>query len=123
MFMTNESNDTKLEVVIQLDTPDQQAWQQVLHQIENLLAEDESASVEVVCSGRGIDLIRRDTTHVSIELANLVARGVSFVACNNSLRQRSISEAELFPYVTIVPSAIGELIRAQRDGKAYLKLA
>ncbi|MGC9155554.1 MAG: DsrE family protein [Ferrimicrobium sp.] len=119
---TNQSSDTKLEVVIQLDTPDQEGWQQVLRQIENLLAEDDSASVEVVCSGRGTDLIRRDTTHLSIELNNLAARGISFVACNNSLRQRSIREDELFPFVTIVPSAIGELIRAQRDGKAYLKL-
>ncbi|MEX6429180.1 MULTISPECIES: DsrE family protein [Ferrimicrobium] len=120
--MSNESSEPKLEAVIQLDTPDQEAWKQVLHQIENLLVEDESASVEVVCSGRGVDLIRRDTTHLSIELNKLAARGVSFVACNNSLHQRSISESELFPFVTIVPSAIGELIRAQRDGKAYLKL-
>jgi intracellular sulfur oxidation DsrE/DsrF family protein len=119
---TNQATDTKLEAVIQLDTPDQDAWGQVLRQIENLLLEDESASIEVVCSGRGIDLIRRDTTHLSIELNNLASRGISFVACNNSLRQRAIGQDELFSFVTIVPSAVGELIRAQRDGKAYLKL-
>lgn len=119
---SNSTTDTKLEAVIQLDTPDQDTWSHVLQQIENLLQEDETASVEVVCSGRGVDLIRRDTTHASIELNHLASRGISFVACNNSLRQRAISQDELFPFVTIVPSAIGELIRAQRDGKAYLKL-
>ncbi|MHB1732662.1 MAG: DsrE family protein [Ferrimicrobium acidiphilum] len=119
---SDSPNDSKLEAVIQLDTPDQEAWSQVLQQIENLLLEDESASIEVVCSGRGIDLVRRDTTHLSVELNKLANQGVSFVACNNSLRKRAIAQDALFSYVTIVPSAIGELIRAQRDGKAYLKL-
>jgi intracellular sulfur oxidation DsrE/DsrF family protein len=72
--------------------------------------------------GNGVDFVRRDTNHASVELHKLAARGVFFVACNNSLNQRSTSEAELFAFVTIVPGAIGELIRAQRDGRAYLKL-
>lgn len=113
--------DAKLEAVIHLNTVDQEEWRQVLTQIDHLLAEDDSVRVEVVCQGRAVDLVRRPTTHYSLELTHLAKRGVSFVACQQSLRARAIPEAELLPFVTIVPTAIGELVRAQYDGKAYLK--
>lgn len=114
-------SDVKLEAVVHLNGSDQEEWRQVLLQLEHLLAEDGSIKVEVVCQGRSVDLVRRPTTHFSLELTRLAERGVSFVACQQSLRARAIDDSELLPFVTIVPTAIGELVRAQHDGKAYLK--
>ncbi|MHB8343854.1 MAG: DsrE family protein [Ferrimicrobium sp.] len=109
------------QVVIHLNTSDPEIWVATINTITNLLVEDEHADIEVVLQGRGVDLVRTAATHLSVPLLGLAAKGVSFVVCNNSLIQRQLREEDLLPFATIVPSAIGELIRAQNDGRAYYK--
>ncbi|MBK9338550.1 MAG: DsrE family protein [Lewinellaceae bacterium] len=49
------------------------------------------------------------------------ARGVDFVGCENTLRERKINRAELMPEVRTVPAGIIEIVKKQRKKWAYIK--
>ena len=96
-----------------------------LKNIENILkaASDQEvkAEVEVVCHGEGIRLVEKARTELAGEVAALGNQGVRFVACENTMRQRSLGPADLLPGVGTVPSGAYEVVRKQQDGYAYFK--
>jgi uncharacterized protein len=98
---------------------------QGLKNVENILktAADQgiTAEIEVVCHADGIRLVHRVQTELATEVASLTAQGVRFVACQNTMRQRSMTEADLLPNVGMVPSGAFEVVRKQQDGFAYFK--
>src|SRR4051812_31530170 len=61
-----------------------------LRNIKNILREvgDRGAVVEVVCHGDGIGLAHRGRSECGEQVASLSKRGVRFVACRNTMRQR-----------------------------------
>ncbi len=109
-------------VVVHLNTSDRGVWGDVLRTVSNLLAESPAAKIEVVLQGPAVDMGRAHVSPVGVELALLAARDVAFLACSNSLKARAIPESELLDHVGVVPSAIGEVIRAQQEGMAYIKV-
>ena len=64
---------------------------------------------------------RARTDHAEA-VAALIEKGVKFVACENTMRQKSIRKEDLLPGVGTVPSGAVEVVRKQqRDGFAYFK--
>lgn len=47
-------------------------------------------------------------------------RGVEFKQCRNALAGVETTEADLIDGVELVPSGVGELVRLQDDGYAYI---
>lgn len=96
-----------------------------LSNIENILkaAGDEGlkAEVEVVCHADGIRLVEKARTELADEVAALAGQGVRFVACQNTMRQRSIRPEDLLPGVATVASGAYEVVRRQQDGYSYFK--
>jgi intracellular sulfur oxidation DsrE/DsrF family protein len=96
-----------------------------LANIENILkaAGDEGlkAEVEVVCHGDGLRLVEKARTELADEVAAQTNQGVRFVACQNTMRQRSLGPEDLLPGVGTVPSGAYEVVRRQQDGYAYFK--
>ncbi|MDZ7647160.1 MAG: DsrE family protein [Cytophagales bacterium] len=54
-------------------------------------------------------------------LLNGLAKGVVFAACNNTMKRRKLTKADLLPTATVVPSAMIELTLKQEKGWAYVK--
>jgi intracellular sulfur oxidation DsrE/DsrF family protein len=96
-----------------------------LANIEHILkaAGDEGlkAEVEVVCHGDGLRLVEKARTELADEVAAQANQGVRFVACQNTMRQRSLGPEDLLPGVGTVPSGAYEVVRRQQDGYAYFK--
>jgi intracellular sulfur oxidation DsrE/DsrF family protein len=96
-----------------------------LRNVENILkaagAEGLRAEIEVVCHGDGLRLVERARTELAAEVAALGEQGVRFVACQNTMQQRSIRPEDLLPGVGTVPSGAYEIVRRQQDGFAYFK--
>ncbi len=94
-----------------------------LKNVANILREvgDDGAAIEVVCHGAGIGLVEKARTEHAEQVAELNQKGVRFVACENTMRQKSIRKEELLPGVGTVPSGAVEVVRKQRDGYAYFK--
>ncbi|MEJ7592883.1 MAG: DsrE family protein [Planctomycetaceae bacterium] len=80
-----------------------------------------NAKVEVVCHGAGISLlIEGDTKHAD-QVPELIGNGVSFFACENTLKDKSIPKDKLLACVTTVPTGAVEIISKQREGYSYFK--
>lgn len=96
-----------------------------LANVDNILkaAADDglAAEVEVVCHADGIRLVEKARTELADEVAALAGRGVRFVACRNTMRQRSIAPGDLLPGVGIVPSGAYQVVRRQQEGYSYFK--
>jgi uncharacterized protein len=114
-----------LRVVIHVDFAQTTHERQGLANITNILkaAGDDGlkAEVEVVCHAEGIRLVEKARTELADEVAALADRGVRFVACENTMRQRSLGPGDLLPGVATVPSGAYEIVRRQQEGYSYFK--
>ncbi len=94
--------------------------------VANHLSGDPSARIVLVGHGPGVDFLLADAadrngTQFAPGIRELIARGVEFEACNNTLLSRHIDRSALIPGVKVVPSGVVELSRLQAKGYAYLK--
>jgi intracellular sulfur oxidation DsrE/DsrF family protein len=96
-----------------------------LKNVENILktaaAEGIKAEIEVVCHGEGIRLVEKARTELADEVAAMANQSVRFVACENTMRERSLGREDLLPGVATVPSGAFEIVRRQQDGYSYFK--
>ena len=111
-----------LKAVIHINFPESGVQGAGLKNLTNILEEAPDAQVEVVCHGAGIGLVEKARTEHAEAVEALVKKGVKFVACENTMRQKSIRKEDLLPGVATVPSGTVEVIRKQqKDGYAYFK--
>ena len=75
----------------------------------------------MVAHGAGIDLLVASKTEHAGQIAELRGRGVRFVACENTLAEKSIPKGDLLEGVGTVPSGAVEVIRKQHEGYAYFR--
>ncbi|OLZ10487.1 DsrE family protein [Sulfobacillus thermosulfidooxidans] len=113
--------DFDLGVVFHVNDASSQKQRAALKNISNLLAEMPEIPVELVVQGDAINLVVSNETTLAQELAALQQQGVVIAVCHNTMKAKGVTEAELLPGMTIVPSAVGELVRRQRQGLAYIK--
>ncbi len=109
-------------VVFEVNTgPD--TWDQVMGNIENMRKAfgSEPLDVEVVCFGKGLDLIVTAKTPAAEQLKTLSDTGVKLMACQNSMRKHKVTTADLLPFAGQVDSGAAEVVRKQEDGWSYLK--
>jgi len=118
-------DERPLRVVVHINFAKSTDQKLALSNVENILkaAGDDGlkAEVEVVSHAEGIRLVEKARTELADEVAALAARGVRFVACQNTMRQRSIRAEDLLPGVATVPSGAYEIVRRQQDGYSYFK--
>ena len=111
-----------LKVVVHVNVPESGVQGAGLKNVTNILKEAPDAQVEVVCHGAGIGLVEKARTDHAEAVEALIKKGVKFVACENTMRQKSIRKEDLLPGVGTVPSGTVEVVRKQqKDGFAYFK--
>lgn len=110
------------KVVLQLNTSDTLVWHGALKNISNLqTALGASTQIELVAHGSGISILVDGKTTQKAKIAELVALGVLFKACENTIRERKIDRSSILPQVGTVPSGVAEIVLKQEAGWAYLK--
>ncbi|MFZ4626584.1 MAG: DsrE family protein [Rhodoferax sp.] len=98
-----------------------------LPNIRNHLTADPTVKIVVVTHGPGIDFLLDGAVNLkdqpySGDIADLVARGVEFRVCNNTLQTRKISKDKVAMEAQVVPSGVAEVARLQaKDGFVYLR--
>lgn len=109
-------------VVIAVTTPDEADWQMTIGNIRHLLLDlkPDSVQVEVVAYGPGL-LFLHKTSSASSQIQELEKLSVKFVACENSMKRMGVTKADLTAGVETIPSGIGEVVRKQEAGWAYIK--
>jgi len=111
-----------MKVVVHVNFPESGLQGAGLKNVTNILKEAPDTMVEVVCHGAGIGLVEKARTEHTEAVEALIKQGVKFVACENTMRRKSIRKEDLLPGVGMVPSGTVEVVRKQqKDGYAYFK--
>lgn len=98
-----------------------------LRNIRNHLDADPGVKIVAVAFSKGVDFLLdgardKNGNPYDVVVDDLVARGVEFRVCNNTLQSRKIDKASVIPGTSIVPSGVAEAARLQaREGYVYLK--
>ena len=101
------------------DTLQQKAF---VKQLENITAHWPNAKYEVVVYNQGVDLVMKNNTKYQARLQALKSKGVNFVVCENTLKNRKINK-DAFPEVLVgfVPAGIAEIVEKQEEGWSYIR--
>ncbi|MBB6050318.1 DsrE family protein [Armatimonas rosea] len=118
----------KHRVVLDIGIEGADKWEAVFRNIDNLRADLGANNVEIegVIHGKAWPLLVRPEKggavefHPKVEAA--IRSGVKLVLCENTMKRNKLEKPDVLPYAATVTSAIGELVKKQTDGWAYLKL-
>lgn len=98
-----------------------------MNNAKNHLNADPSAKITFVTHGKGIDFLLdgaadKNGNPYNINVEELIAKGVDFRVCNNTLVGRKIDPKTVLPGAKIVPSGVAELGKLQSEqGYVYIK--
>ena len=120
-FKPSSREPVMLKAVVHINFADSARQEAGLKNIENILKEEGDAQIEVICHGEGISLLtQKMTPHLDL-LQTLMKHGVRFVACENTMKKKSLSKSDLVEGSTTVPSGAVEVIRKQSEGFGYFR--
>jgi len=108
-------------IVFQLASPDTLVHIGLMKQLNNLLTAVPDVTVEVVCHGPGLNILIADKTTIQSQIQQLKMKGVTFAACENTMKDRNISKDRIIPEAVFVPAAIVEIMNRQEAGWTYVK--
>lgn len=98
-----------------------------INNIRNHLAAEPKTKIVVVTHGLGIDFLLDGATNQMEQpfagsVSDLVAKGVEFRVCNNTLVSRTITADKSLLEAKLVPSGVDEVAKLQtREGFVYLR--
>jgi len=113
--------EEKLKVVFQLTSNDTLVHKALVKQLNNLLTAAPNVRAEVVCHNNGISFLQSALTKHAAGISELAAKGIDFVACENTMRDRKIKKEDLVDDIRTVPAGLVEIILKQKDNWAYIK--
>lgn len=119
------------KVLIHIANDDPAHLAQAIEDIEGVMRHyrdsGASAHVEVVINGRGLELVRVDTSKHAARIARLLNEydNLTFAACQNTidrLKNEQGITARLLPGVVVTDSGMAEITRRQHQGWTYLQV-
>ena len=110
------------QVVFQMTSGVVEEQKGLINNLENILeAWGDKTELEVVAHGPGLSMLVEESTPSSKEIQSLIARGVVFVACENTMKRKNVTTTDLVKGVHTVPMGIGEIVKKQEQGWTYIK--
>lgn len=85
---SNAQTKDSYRIIFQLTSSDSLVHKALMRQITNATTVAPGTQVEVVCHGPGIEMLLKDKSVDKI-LREHVAKGVSFVACENTMKEKA----------------------------------
>lgn len=101
-----------------VDTLQQKAF---ANQLKNLTDHWPKAKYEVVIYNMGLEFVMSTKSKHIAAIKALHAKGVRFVVCENTMKNRKITKEQLIPEVEYVPAGIAEIVEKQEQGWSYIK--
>ncbi|WP_454802805.1 DsrE family protein [Mucilaginibacter phyllosphaerae] len=103
-----------------LNSGDEKKIKATLRNIDNAIEDPRlkgKLHVELVAFGDGVAVYMKSNDYEEA-LKKLQAKGVILAQCSNTIKERKIDKANLFPFIFYVPSGNGEIILRQYEGWA-----
>jgi len=113
---------SKQGLVMQVSDDSPKTWNQALNNARNVQKElgKENVDLHIVVYGNGIGMLKLDS-EVGGRVKQAVDGGITVVACENTMKARKLTRADMLPYSGYVKGGIVEIIQRQRDGYAYVR--
>lgn len=111
-----------MDVVFHVPSQDPVIHRNTLGNIENLI-DDQTTDIDkvvLVVNGGGLEMLVVQNQYAD-RVRNLLDENVQVVACQNTLHTADRDPDSLVEGTEIVPSAMGELVRLQTEGYAYIR--
>lgn len=108
--------------IFQLDNGSDHIIKKTLNNIENLLHDprlEGHIKIELIANSKGVNAYTKNNGFKK-KLEHLRSEGVILAQCSNTLRELHIARSELYPFVSIVPSGVGEIALRETQGWAYI---
>ncbi|HEY1242838.1 MAG TPA: DsrE family protein [Bryobacteraceae bacterium] len=117
------SGPAKHKVVFELNAPAPSGWDQLFHNMDNILTVfgGEGVQIEAVFFGRGLSMLLKKNTDYAQRLKEASDKGIVLAACQNSMRAARVTTEDLFPFAAQVDSGVAELVRKQEANWSYIK--
>jgi intracellular sulfur oxidation DsrE/DsrF family protein len=117
-FAGAEASQPHYKALYYLDDADPDKIKLTLKNIDNALEDTRlkgKLEVELVAFGKGYTVYLKTNPYEEALLA-LQKKGVILAECSNTIRAMNIDKSTLFPFISYVPSANGEIIIRSADG-------
>ncbi len=124
IFAQNESSDVDMaqhRIVFQLTSADTNVHKMLVRQLGNVLAAAPNSKIEVVCHGPGIAMLTTRQTIVHAKVSELKGKGIDFVVCENTLKEKKVTKEEIIPEAAFVKAGIIEIVKKQEEGWSYIR--
>lgn len=109
------------KIVFQLTSNDTSAHKSLMKQLNNIVTIAPESEIEVVCHGPGLDMLVIGKTIVRDKISQLKNKGVNFVACEFSMKERNVEKEKIIPESAFVKAGIIEIVTKQEEGWSYIK--
>ena len=116
-----EKTADPLKIVFQLTTDDTTAHKALMKQLGNITSVKPDTRIEVVCHGPGLELLQTEKSIVAEKVKGFAAKGITFSACEFSLKERKVSRESILPSAGFVEAGIIHIVMRQAEGWHYIK--
>ncbi|HRO98591.1 MAG TPA: DsrE family protein [Flavobacteriales bacterium] len=116
-----QETPSKHRIVMQLVSGDTLVHKGLMRQLRNMLEAAPTMQLEVVCHGPGMDLLMSDRSIVADKVKQFSERGIVFLACENTIKERNLDRSKVLPEAGYVKAGIIHIVERQEDGWSYIK--
>ena len=110
-------------VIFHIDRGDQATIKKTLNNVENMLHDPRfkgrTLHIELLANSKGFAVYAKNNGFEK-KLRALQADGVELAQCSNTLRELHIDRRDLYSFIRIVPSGMGEITIREGEGWAYI---
>lgn len=109
-------------VIFHIDEGGQATIKKTLTNVENLLNDPRlkgKVQVELIANSKGFAVYVKNNGFEE-KLKELQKEGVILAQCSNTLRELHVDRKNLYSFVSIVPSGMGEITLREAQGWAYI---
>jgi len=112
----------KQRVVIQVSDNDPAKWTLALNNARNIQADlgKDNVLVEIVAYGQGLEMMKAESK-VADRLAAALDSNVGLLACENTMHNSKVNQADIAGGVKFVPAGVTHIMKRQAEGWAYIR--
>ncbi|HPF90815.1 MAG TPA: DsrE family protein, partial [Flavobacteriales bacterium] len=97
-------------IVMQLVSGDTLVHKGLMRQLRNMKEAAPDMELEVVCHGPGMDMLMSDRSIVADKVKEFNDKGIHFLACENTIKERKLDRAQVLPSAGFVNAGIIHIV-------------
>jgi uncharacterized protein len=121
LFAQEKTEEKQHKIVFQLTTSDTLSHKALMKQLSNIKSVSPKTEIDVDCHGPGLEMLQIDKTKVLKGIQKSKEQGVTFHACEFSLKERKVDKSQIIPESGFVSAGIIYIVEKQEAGWSYIK--